>query len=141
MWKAIVDSWNGNHQAVPQSAPIPGNTYDFDDMKALVAKHDPSVVLVDNREPSEYEVVHIPGSINIPYKSHPNGFALDGNAFQATFGVPKPDPKKELVFFCASGFRAGKSREVAYENGYKNTSIYPGSTNDWVSNGGDKLNL
>lgn len=150
IWDAIHTAWNGlNNPYTGTGAPPaetnftepPGKTYTFSDMKEIVKKHDPSVVLVDVREPSEYSVVHIPGSINVPFKSHQDGFTLDAAEFDKTFGIPKPTQDKELVFFCASGMRANKTRRVAFNNGFSNTSIYPGSMNDWVSNGGDKLSF
>ena len=137
MLKAIVDAWNGNHA----NGPVDTSVLKFDAMRDLVAKHDPSVVVVDAREASEFSVVRIPGSINVPYTSHPQGFSLDGATFQTTYGVPKPDTSKQLVFLCASGMRASRARDVAIKHGYTNTLIYSGSMNDWVAHGGDKLNL
>ncbi|EDO15141.1 hypothetical protein Kpol_413p16 [Vanderwaltozyma polyspora DSM 70294] len=138
MLKAIIDAWNGN-AGVEEAND--GTKLQFEDVRALVARRDPSVVLVDAREPSEFSVVQIPGSINVPYKSHPEGFSLSPEEFARTFGTPKPDTGKDMVFFCASGMRAGKARDVAIKNGYTNTKIYPGSMNDWVAHGGDKLKL
>ncbi|CCF55859.1 hypothetical protein KAFR_0A04240 [Kazachstania africana CBS 2517] len=142
VWQTILDAWNGVEITPKEKAPqAPVKNYNFQDMKELVAKHDPNVVLVDVREPSEYSVVNIPGSINVPYRSHPDAFALDTEAFEKTFGVQKPNAEKELVFFCASGMRGAKAQNVAANNGYKNSAVYPGSMNDWVGQGGDKLKL
>ncbi|CAB4252918.1 similar to Saccharomyces cerevisiae YOR285W RDL1 Protein of unknown function containing a rhodanese-like domain [Maudiozyma barnettii] len=149
IWTALHNAWNGNNNpytGTGGSLPMPvdeptGPSYNFSQMKDLATNRKPSVILVDVREPSEYAVVHIPGSINVPYKSHPNGFALDASDFQSSFGIAKPTQDKELVFFCASGMRAAKARSVAFNNGFPNTAIYSGSMNDWVSNGGDKLSF
>lgn len=142
MWRAIVNAWNGvdatpQASAEPDRAPAP--TLQFQDMVQEVKTKNPDTVLVDVREPSEFEVVRIPGSINVPYKSHPNGFALPADEFQTTFNVSKPDKSKKLIFFCASGFRAGRAEGVAANDGYSNTAIYTGSMNDWVDKGGDNL--
>ncbi|QID85633.1 RAD51D-like protein 1 [Saccharomyces pastorianus] len=139
MWKAVLNAWNGTDN---QSDVVSGITsYKFEDMKRIVEKHDPNVVLVDVREPSEYSVVRIPGSINVPYRSHPDAFALDSLEFKEQTGIPKPDTEKELIFYCASGKRGDEAQKVAHTNGYSNTSLYPGSMNDWVAHGGDKLNI
>lgn len=138
MWKKIIDAWNGTDG----SSVTPGvKSYDFEGVKKIALEKDPNVVLVDVREPSEYEIVHIPGSINVPYRSHPEGFSLDPATFSQTFGVQKPPITKHLVFYCASGRRGGMAREVAARAGYTDLSEYPGSMNDWVAHGGDKLKL
>ena len=98
-------------------------------------------MLIEVRERSEYEVVHIPGSINIPVKEYPNAFALSKDNFKSIFGITKPSPDKELVFLCAAGLRAKRAYDNALKDGYVNSSIYPGSMNDWVANGGHKLKL
>lgn len=139
MWKAVMNAWNGTDN---QSDAASGITcYKFEDMKRIVEEHEPNVVLVDVREPSEYSVVHIPGSINVPYRSHPDAFALDPLEFKKQIGISKPDISKELIFYCASGKRGGEAQKVAHTSGYSNTSLYPGSMNDWVAHGGDKLSI
>lgn len=140
MWKVIIDAWNGTSEASPESHNGT-KTYDFEAMKKLASKRDPSVVLVDVREPTEYDLVKIPGSVNVPFRSHPQGFSLEDATFERTFGFPKPSKDKELVFFCASGRRGASAQSLAEKSGYYNTSLYPGSVNDWVSKGGDKLHL
>lgn len=143
MWRAIVNAWNGvdepqsNDSNKDQRSPVP--TLQFQDVVDTVRNKDPNTVIVDVREPAEYEVVKIPGSINIPYKSHPNGFTLDDTEFETIFGVNKPPKNKNLIFLCASGKRAAGAEAVAARDGYKHTSVYTGSMNDWVDKGGDRL--
>ena len=76
---------------------------------------------------------------NIPYKSAPDALALPAEEFQAKFGFSKPAKDAELVVFCAAGRRAEGAQGKAVANGYTNVSIYPGSMNDWVAKGGDKI--
>lgn len=139
MWKAIVDAWNGTSDDDRQRDPE--DVYDFDRMKELVKKKDPTVKLMDVREPKEFEEYKIPGSVNMPFRSHPEGLGLDGLKFQETFGFPKPGKQDRLVFFCASGRRAAGAEGVALKNGYTNVALYPGSVNDWLARGGDKVKL
>lgn len=142
MWRAIVNAWNGvddttNADAGSKRAPV--TTLNFKQMVQEVKNKDPNTVIVDVREPSEYEVVSIPGSINVPYRSDPTGFAFDEFHFKKAFNVDKPPKSKRLIFMCASGKRASGAEEVAAADGYSNTAVYTGSMNDWVENGGDKL--
>ncbi|CAL9731132.1 thiosulfate:glutathione sulfurtransferase [Monosporozyma unispora] len=144
MWRAIVNAWNGvdetaNNDSAFKRAPVP--TLQFQQVVEEVKNKDPNTVIVDVREPSEFEVVRIPGSINVPYKSHPNGFQLGDAQFEQTFHVNKPTKGKHLIFLCASGRRAAGAEEVAAKDGYSNTAIYTGSMNDWVDKGGDKLHF
>ncbi|EJS41603.1 YOR285W [Saccharomyces arboricola H-6] len=139
MWKAISNAWNGISDQNDNASDMP--SYKYEEMKRIVERHDPNVVLVDVREPSEYSIVHIPGSINVPYRSHPEAFALDSLEFEKQIGISKPDTSSELIFYCASGKRGGEAQKVAHCHGYSNTSVYPGSMNDWVAHGGDKLHL
>lgn len=101
-----MNAWNGTESQSKNVSNI--QSYSFEDMKRIVGKHDPNVVLVDVREPSEYSIVHIPASINVPYRSHPDAFALDPLEFEKQIGIPKPDSAKELIFYCASGKRGEK---------------------------------
>ncbi|CCF56630.1 hypothetical protein KAFR_0B03330 [Kazachstania africana CBS 2517] len=110
--------------------------YDFNDMRDIVKEHNPDRVLVDVRETSEFEEVRIPGSINVPYWTHPEAFTLDADTFQKEFHIQKPEFDKELIFFCGSGKRSAYAQQVAKENGYQHTSLYPGSMKDWISHGG-----
>ncbi|KAK5779963.1 thiosulfate sulfurtransferase RDL1 PWA37_001663 [Arxiozyma heterogenica] len=145
MWRAIVNAWNGVDDSKtasssgehPQRTPAP--VLKFQDVVEIVKKKDPNTVIVDVREPGEFEVVQIPGSINVPYTSHPDGFSLNEDDFKSTFKVDKPSKNQRLVFLCAAGRRAAGAENVACENGYHNTAIYSGSMNDWVEKGGDKL--
>ncbi|CCD24894.1 thiosulfate sulfurtransferase RDL1 NDAI_0E00780 [Naumovozyma dairenensis CBS 421] len=150
MWKRIVSAWNGSDEVdsphhhsstttTSSSSEYKSPIYNFQQMKEIVYHPDPSVTLIDCREPSEFEVVRIPGSINIPFRTHPNAFILDDQEFKETFGVDKPSKDSELIFFCASGMRASKAQNVAVQCGYENTALYKGSMNDWVDNGGDQL--
>ena len=98
MWKAVLDAWNGTENQIDDTSDI--QSYEFEDMKRIVRMCDPSVVLVDVREPSEYSIVHIPASINVPFRSHPNAFALDPLDFEKQIGIAKPETSNELIFYC-----------------------------------------
>lgn len=76
-------------------------------------------VIIDVREPYEVELGKIPGSINIPLKSAPDALAMPADAFEAKFGFKKPDPEKEVIFYCRSGGRSTAAAEIAKQQGYK----------------------
>ncbi|CCK71353.1 thiosulfate sulfurtransferase RDL1 KNAG_0G02960 [Huiozyma naganishii CBS 8797] len=148
-WKSVSDAWNGVPVAGGDDgsrsgddggsgAPLP--EVDFDAVCQSV--RDGSAVIVDVREPAEYSVVSIPGSLNVPYTSHPDAMALQPHEFEQILGVTKPPTEgRRLVFMCASGMRANRAARVAKSAGYSDVAVYKGSMNDWVSRGGNKMKL
>src|ERR1700756_826017 len=65
-----------------------------------------NAVIIDVREPDEWEQAHIPGAILIPLSE-----------FRSA-DVPDPGGK-HLVFHCRSGRRCGLAAEIAVREGYK----------------------
>lgn len=110
--------------------------YKYDDVKDLAVHPEkyPSSVLVDVREPVEFNDGHIPGAINIPFKSSPGALNLSPDEFQDNFGFEKPSTDKELVFYCLGGVRSTAAEDLASTFGYKKRGNYVGSYEDWVAN-------
>lgn len=93
-------------------------------------------VIIDVREPAEYEGGFIPNAINIPVSSQPDAMFLPEDEFEDRFGFSKPDPKQELVFYCKAGVRSSAAAQLAQQQGYEHVSEYRGSWLDWQKNGG-----
>ncbi|KAA1397587.1 adenylyltransferase/sulfurtransferase MoeZ [Aeromicrobium ginsengisoli] len=79
-------------------------------------------VLVDVREPNEYEINKIPGSILIP-----KGEFLNGNALEQL-----PDDK-QIVLHCKSGVRSAEALAVLKGAGYKDSVHVGGGVVAWVN--------
>jgi rhodanese-related sulfurtransferase len=117
----------------PDAAPL----VDFKQVKDIVTSYDPAkYVIVDVREPEEFQSGHIPHAINIPCKSSPGALGLHPDEFKLTFGFDKPDPKKTLLFYCLAGVRATMSEELAGTFDYAHRLNYAGSFQDWIANNG-----
>ena len=71
---------------------------------------DPEGILVDVREPQEYEHHRIPGSVNLPLS------LID------TVTSVYPDRSKHLYLYCYSGARSGQAAAYLRKQGY--TNIY-----------------
>ena len=79
-------------------------------------------VLVDVREPNEYEINKIPGSVLIP-----KGEFLNGNAL----GELPPD--KQVVLHCKSGVRSAEALAVVKGAGYGDAVHVGGGVVAWVN--------
>ncbi len=79
-------------------------------------------VLVDVREPNEYEINRIPGSVLIP-----KGEFLNGNAFSE---LPSD---KQVVLHCKSGVRSAEALAVIKGAGYADAVHVGGGVVAWVS--------
>ncbi|ADU31218.1 Rhodanese domain protein [Evansella cellulosilytica DSM 2522] len=86
---------------------------DVDELKALVKSPKEDTVLIDVREPEEYESGHIPGVPLVPMHTIPNlidGFHKD----------------KEYVFICRSGNRSQNVSLFLNENGVGKVTNFNG---------------
>jgi sulfur-carrier protein adenylyltransferase/sulfurtransferase len=73
----------------------------------------PDVILLDVREPHEYEINRIPGSVLIPKDELPGKLA-------------ELDPTSEYVVHCLSGVRSLESTELLRGAGFKARSMRGG---------------
>ncbi|EGW34126.1 Rhodanese-related sulfurtransferase [Spathaspora passalidarum NRRL Y-27907] len=110
--------------------------YTYEDVKKLATNPEshPETVLVDVREPIEFSEGHIPGAINLPFKTSPGALELNEDDFLESFGFEKPSRDKELVFYCLGGVRSTAAEELARTFGYNKRGNYVGSYEDWVAN-------
>jgi rhodanese-related sulfurtransferase len=76
-----------------------------------------SRLLIDVREPHEYQANSIPTAINLPIKSQPDALLLSEEEFQDRFGFQKPPVGKEIVFFCKAGVRSSAAAGIARQAG------------------------
>lgn len=107
--------------------------YDYNEIKNLSSNPSSEFMLVDVREPIEFEQGHIPGAINVPFKSNPGALGLSEEDFEENFGFTKPDPSKELIFYCLGGVRSTAAEDLAKTFGYTKRGNYIGSYEDWIT--------
>ncbi|MGI8523819.1 MAG: adenylyltransferase/sulfurtransferase MoeZ [Nocardioides sp.] len=82
-------------------------------------------VLIDVREPNEYEINQIPGSVLIP-----KGEFLNGNAFDQ---LPASDSGRPIVLHCKSGVRSAEALAVLKGAGYSDAVHVGGGVVAWVN--------
>lgn len=85
----------------------------------------PDFLLVDVREPNEFEINKIPGAVLIP-----KGEFLNGNALEQ---MPSIDSDTQIVLHCKSGVRSAECLAVLKGAGYENAVHVGGGVVAWVN--------
>jgi molybdopterin/thiamine biosynthesis adenylyltransferase/rhodanese-related sulfurtransferase len=83
---------------------------------------DRDFMLVDVREPNEYEINQIPGSVLIP-----KGEFVDGSA------LGKLPSDKQVVLHCKTGIRSAEALAVVKRAGYQDAVHVGGGVSAWVN--------
>jgi adenylyltransferase/sulfurtransferase len=88
-------------------------------------------VLMDVREPDEFETVHIPGAVNIPLSVLKGG--VDGEFPEEVEYVADraAEEGRPLVVYCASGVRSLKAVDLLAGAGIAAVN-YPGGITAWL---------
>ena len=78
--------------------------------------------ILDVREPSEWNEVHVPGATLIPL----------GQLSSRLNEVPKDKP---VVVICRSGNRSAQARDLLLGSGFSSVTSVAGGVNDWKAKG------
>jgi sulfur-carrier protein adenylyltransferase/sulfurtransferase len=97
-----------------------GSTITATELKAML-DGDEKIFLVDVREPNEYEIVSIPGSVLIPKDQFLNGSALER--------LPQD---RRIVLHCKSGARSAECLAVVKNAGFSDAVHVGGGVLAWV---------
>lgn len=114
----------------------------FSDMEALASSG--SCNILDARSEDRYlgtkeepraglRSGHIPGSLNLPFRSLLDGYKMKSKAQLKSLFVALMLDQKPLVFSCGSGITACILALAAEQLGYKDLSIYDGSWTEYGS--------
>ena len=98
-----------------------GSTITATELKAML-DNDDKIFLIDVREPNEYEIVSIPGSVLIPKGEFLNGSALEQ--------LPQD---RRIVLHCKSGARSAECLAVVKNAGFSDAVHVGGGVLAWVS--------
>jgi sulfur-carrier protein adenylyltransferase/sulfurtransferase len=120
--KQLIDyeQFCGIHPAAPEPAVAQNNATEITavELKRRLDKGDP-LVIVDVREPNEYQINRIPGSILIPLGDIPKR-------------AGELDPDREIVMQCKVGGRSAKAADYLRSIGFKRVLNLKGGILDWV---------
>jgi adenylyltransferase/sulfurtransferase len=102
-----------------------GSTISVTQLEAMLKEREEGTrdfVLVDVREPNEYEINKIPGSVLIPKGDFLNGSALE-----------KLPADKQIVMHCKSGVRSAETLAIVKGAGYSDAIHVGGGVVAWVN--------
>jgi len=98
-----------------------GSTITATELKGMLDRHD-DILLIDVREPNEYEIVSIPGAVLIP-----KGEILSGAALER---LPQD---KRIVLHCKSGARSAECLAVVKDAGFSDAVHVGGGVLAWIN--------
>jgi rhodanese-related sulfurtransferase len=102
---------------------IPSGYYTIASIEGLKSLlENPQTVLVDVREPSEYQSGHIPDAIDIPLRT-------------LTHNLNKIPHDHPVVLYCSSGYRSAMGVMTLHLLGYDNVRGFPPSFVGWKTAG------
>ena len=102
------------------SAAAVGSTITVTDLAEWLRVEKP-IHLVDVREPAEYEIVKIPGSVLVP-----KGEILSGNALAS---LPQD---RQIVLYCKTGVRSAEALAAVKAAGFRDAVHVHGGVSAWV---------
>ncbi len=86
------------------------------------------LVLLDVREPAEFEAVHIPGAINVPRGVLEQSCEWD---FDETVPLLAAGRDMEIVVMCRSGYRSALVADVMQQMGYARAVSLKSGVRGW----------
>jgi rhodanese-related sulfurtransferase len=89
-----------------------------------VAQRTPNVVFLDVREPSEWNMGHVPGAVHIPR----------GQLEVKVEGII--DRSKHIVVYCAAGGRSALATDTLRQMGYDHVTSLRDGFRGWADAGG-----
>ncbi|HXL16740.1 MAG TPA: adenylyltransferase/sulfurtransferase MoeZ [Streptosporangiaceae bacterium] len=114
------DAFCGVVSADAQEAAA-GSTITAAELKEMLDRKD-DIFLIDVREPNEYEIVSIPGSVLIPKEQFLNGSALER--------LPQD---RRIILHCKSGVRSAECLAVVKNAGFSDAVHLGGGVLSWVN--------
>ena len=101
------------------SSPEDADEATVEELKTRLDRHE-SFLLLDVREPQEFEICRIPGSVLIPLGDLPSRlFELEG--------------RDDMIVHCKSGVRSGKAVKLLREAGYSKARNLKGGILAWIN--------
>jgi len=120
--KELLEDYEGFCGAISTAATeaIAGSTISVEQLKSKM-EHKDNFLLIDVREPAEFEIVRIPGSVLIPKQEF-----LDGSV------LAKLPQDKPIILHCKSGVRSAECLVVLKGAGFSDATHVSGGVLAWA---------
>ena len=120
--KELLEDYEGFCGAISSAATeaVAGSTISVEQLKSKM-DHKDNFLLIDVREPAEFEIVRIPGSVLIPKQEF-----LDGSV------LAKLPQDKPIILHCKSGVRSAECLAVLKGAGFSDASHVSGGVIAWA---------
>ena len=120
--KELLEDYEGFCGALSTAATdaVAGSTISVEQLKSKMDHHD-NFLLIDVREPAEFEIVRIPGSVLIPKQEF-----LDGSV------LSKLPQDKPIILHCKSGVRSAECLAVLKGAGFSDATHVSGGVIAWA---------
>ena len=90
------------------------------------------ILLLDVREPNEFNAGYIPGALNIPRGVLE--FKINNEKFWEEAMLYMPLPEEEIIVYCKKGKRSILAAETLQKLGYTNVTYLDGGWKNWEMN-------
>jgi rhodanese-related sulfurtransferase len=94
-----------------------------EDVKAAIDKKEKAVIL-DVRDPNEYEAGHLPGAINV-----------SRGTLEFAIWNKVPDQGAKIYVYCKTAGRSAFATKTLNDLGYKNAVLMDAQFEDWIKKG------
>jgi thiosulfate/3-mercaptopyruvate sulfurtransferase len=105
----------------------------------LDALGDANTVVVDTREPWEYEEAHLPGAVNLDWRELVDDETRGlkpREELEAVLGSNGIERDRRIVLYCNTARRISHTYLVLRHLGYENVAFYEGSLTEWEARDG-----
>jgi thiosulfate/3-mercaptopyruvate sulfurtransferase len=96
-----------------------------------------NAILVDARDPSEYEAGHIPGAVNIPFLDNAvpgsGGMWKSPAELRAMYEASGITLERAVIPYCSTGVRSANTWFTLRALGYPDVRLFSGSFTEWTS--------
>ncbi len=141
-------AWNRERETTTEATDVSGTVYeitepaetplvDFEAVEA--ALDDPETVIVDTRDPAEYDEGHLPGAVNLDWRELVDDETRGlkpRDELDSILDAAGVTPDRRVVLYCNTARRISHTYVVLSHLGYDDVAFYEGSLTEWEERDG-----